>query len=275
MKTKFGTLFVLLLAVFVVTVITFSSYGPVATSGFTIAGSTSMQPIIEELAEFYMVKNPVYNISVQGGGSSSGIEAALSGVAALGMSSRPLKEDEKGLQVIEVAKDAIAIIVHPSNPVTDLSLNELRGIFSERIKNWKEVGGIPGRINVVTREEGSGTRGAFEEMVMGEEAISPAAVVQDSSGAVREIVSLDKNAVGYISLGIADGTVKLISLDRVKPNLRMIAIGRYKLVRPFLFVYKGKLPQRVQTFVAYIRSDESADSIREAGFIPISETNVR
>lgn len=269
MKSRLGILSLLLVIAFVVGVITFSSYSTVAENSYTFAGSTSMQPIIEELAEFFMIKNPSDNISVQGGGSSSGIEAAITGVAVLGMSSRPLKKDETGFKTVQVARDAIAIVVHPSNPISNLSLGELRGIFSGKQTDWKELDGKSGKINVVTREEGSGTRGAFEEMVMGEELISSSAVVQDSSGAVREIVSLDPNSIGYISLGIADRTVKLISLGGVKPSLRMIALKRYKLVRPFLFVYKNKPPLGVMKFLDYVKSDEASELIKEAGFIPV------
>lgn len=170
-----------------------------------------------------MEKHPGSSINVQGGGSSAGIQAAQSGAADIGMSSRELKLEEKGLLEIVVAWDGLAIIVHPKNPVDRLTLVEVQNIFAGNIKNWASVGGPERDIHVVTREEGSGTRGAFQEMVMGRARIFKGAVVQDSNGTVREIVAHDPSSIGYISLGLVNDRVKAIRLDGVEASPENIA----------------------------------------------------
>ena len=159
--------------------------------GVIVAGSTSIQPFADRWAEVYMKEDPSKVVNVQGGGSSAGIEAARSGAAEIGMASRELTAEEKDLTETIIARDGLAIIVHPSNPVTGLSLLEVRNIFNGGIRNWKLLGGPDAEITVVTREEGSGTRGAFQEMVMKKDRIFRGAVVEDSNGTVREIVAGD------------------------------------------------------------------------------------
>ena len=159
-----------------------------------IAGSTSVQPFAEKLAEIYMHQHPGVRIDVQGGGSSAGIYAATQGAADLGASSRELLGEEKKLVEIAIAFDGIAVIVHPSNPLTTITLAEIRQIFGGAVNNWSALGLPPHAIDLITREEGSGTREAFEHLVMGKEEITPAALVQDSNGSVREIVAGDPHS---------------------------------------------------------------------------------
>ena len=180
-----------------------------------IAGSTSVQPYIELLAEEFISIRPDIDVDVQGGGSSAGITAADTGTADIGMSSRALKDSETGYWVIEIAKDGLAVIVNASNPVTDLSLEQVRAVYTNEITDWGELGGADAKIHVITREEGSGTRGAFEELVMDGSYITPRAIVQDSNGAVRQLVTGDPNAIGFISLGLVNDAVKAINLDGV------------------------------------------------------------
>ena len=137
-----------------------------AQRGLVVAGSTSVQPFADHWAEVYMKGNPGQVVNVQGGGSSAGIQAAREGAADIGMSSRELKPDEKDLLEVIVAWDGLAIIVHPRNPIEELSLEQVQNIFAGNINNWDILGGSDHLITVVTREEGSGTRGAFQEMVM-------------------------------------------------------------------------------------------------------------
>src|SRR4030043_1296706 len=146
-------------------------------AGITVAGSTSVEPFAELLAEEYMIRHPRSHIYVQGGGSSAGIEAVRSGAAHIGMSSRSLIGGEKSLYTVTIARDAIAIVVHPKNPVIDLPLVKAREVFTGRIKNWKELGGADRTITLVTREEGAGTREAFQKLVMGKEEIALEALV--------------------------------------------------------------------------------------------------
>ena len=152
---------------------------------------------------------------MQGGGSSAGIQAATQGAANLGASSRELLGPEKQLVEIPIAYDGIAVIVHPSNPVADLSVAQIKQIFTGRLTNWRELGLPPREIDAINREEGSGTREAFEHLVMGQTEVSPAAMVQDSNGSVREIVAGDPNAIGYISAGLVDSRVKAVTIEGV------------------------------------------------------------
>lgn len=236
--------------------------------GVIVAGSTSIQPFADRWAEVYMKGHPSQLVNVQGGGSSAGIEAARSGTADIGMSSRELKAEEKDLTETVIARDGLAVILHPSNPVSSLSLLEVRNIFNGRILNWSMVGGADAAVTVVTREEGSGTRGAFQEMVMKQDRIFPGAVVEDSNGTVREIVAGDPNSVGYISLGLVNEQVKAVRLDGIKPSREEIDAGRYRLVRPFLFVTKGPAGPAVQQFIDFVLSAEGQKLVTEEGLLP-------
>jgi phosphate transport system substrate-binding protein len=135
-------------------------------AGIIVAGSTSVQPYAEVLAEEYMILHPGTEVDIQGGGSAAGITAAQSGTADIGMSSRALKEEEKSLWYVEIARDGLAIVVNPANPVKDLTLDQVRSIYSETITNWREVGGADHEIHVITREEGSGTRAASSNITL-------------------------------------------------------------------------------------------------------------
>ena len=238
-------------------------------AGVTVAGSTSVEPFAELLAEEYMLKHPESHIYVQGGGSTAGIVAVKTHAAHIGMSSRSLMSDEKNLYAVTIAKDAIAIIVHPENPITDLSLPQIQQVFSGMIRNWNEVGGHLRPIVLVTREEGSGTREAFQKMVMEKEEISLEALVQDSNGAIRQVVASDPNAIGFISLGLVNQTVKALKISGVEPNLKNIVHGRYRLVRPFLFVFNGKPEGEANSFLEFVLSPEAQALLQKEGLVTI------
>ncbi|HQE63846.1 MAG TPA: phosphate ABC transporter substrate-binding protein [Candidatus Saccharicenans sp.] len=234
-----------------------------------IAGSTSIQPFADEWAELFMKKNSKVTINVQGGGSSGGIMAVKEGTAQIGMSSRELKEDEKDLIEITVAYDGLAIIVHPANPVDNLSLEQVRSIFAGEITNWKVLNGNDKAITVVVREEGSGTRGAFQEMVMGSRRISKKAIVEDSNGVVREIVSRDSNSIGFISLGLVDHRVKAIALDGLQPSEEAIIQGHYHLRRPFLFLVREEPQGLIKEFIDFVLSADIQSMLPQEGLIPV------
>jgi len=235
-----------------------------------VSGSTSVQPYVEILAEEYMQQHSGLEIDVQGGGSSAGIKAVEAGIADIGMSSRALKEDEQHLWSMEFAIDGLAMIVHPQNPVNNLTLNQIRDIYSGRITNWKQVGGSDAPIHLIAREEGSGTRSAFEDLVMGKDRITPRSIVQSSNGAVRQLVSGDKNAIGFISLGIVDDTVKAIRLDGVEATAENILNGSYSLYRYFLFIAKEKPHGLAAQFIDYVLSPQGMEHLIREGLIPVT-----
>ena len=208
--------------------------------GITIAGSTSVQPFAEQWAEAYHEKHGGAEINVQGGGSTAGVKATIDGAADIGSCSRELKPEEAAqVKATVVAVDGETMVVHPDNPVADLTVDQVRGIYAGDIGNWKDVGGPDRKINVVTREVGSGARGAFEELAMGGKSIAASALVQNSQGAVRQMVSTDSSAIGYVSHGVVDKSVKPLKLNGIEPTLETVKNGSYPLVRPFLFLTKG------------------------------------
>ena len=240
-----------------------------------LAGSTSVQPFAELLAEEYARQHPEAPvINIQGGGSTAGVQAALTHTADIGMSSRLLKESEEaqGLVTQPIAYDAIAVVAHLSNPVDGLTSEQVRRIFTGDIRNWREVGGEDRAIVVITREEGSGTRGAFEEILMGEAMITDLALRQDSNGAVRVIVNSDPAAIGYMSLGIVGDLVKPLALDGVYPTVQAAVGGEYFLVRPFLFLWLGQLSPPAREFVEFVLFPEAQALLAGEGLIPVPET---
>jgi len=248
-----------------------SACGARQSAAFNIAGSTSVQPYVEMLAEEYAKLDPDNLVDVQGGGSSAGIQAVESDTAEIGMSSRNLKDDEMHLWSVEIAKDGLAIIVNPENPVGNLTLNQLRGIYAGWHTNWKEFGGPDARIHVITREEGSGTRSAFEEMVMDGNRINPRSIVQDSNGAVRQFVSDDPHSIGFISLGlieIGERPVKALYIDGVAATRDNVISGGYPLFRSFLFVSKSEPTGKVMQFISFILSPEGQKILASEGLIP-------
>lgn len=244
---------------------------PSSEVGFIVAGSTSVQPYAEILAEEYIILHSASEIDIQGGGSSAGITAAKSGIADLGMSSRHLNDEEKSLWNIEIAKDGLGVIVHPSNPIENLTLDQIRKIYSGEVKNWSEVGGNDAKIHIITREEGSGTRSAFAELVMEKTEITPKAIVQDSNGAVKQLIKDDENAIGYVSLGLVDKDVKALHLGGVTASQENILNGSYALSRPFLFVSLNPPSGQAKEFVDFILSPEGQKMLSDEGLIPTAE----
>jgi phosphate transport system substrate-binding protein len=234
-----------------------------------VAGSTSVQPFAEKLSEVYMQQHPGIRIDVQGGGSSAGIYAAQQGAAELGASSRELVAGEKNLHEIAIAWDGIAVIVHPRNPLNNLSLKQLRELFQGQITNWQALGLPPHAIDLITREEGSGTREAFEHLVMAKTFITPAALVQDSNGAVREIVAGDLHSLGYISAGLVDERVKAVAIDGVLPTRENIKNQTYKLVRRFLLVSRVPPTGECKAFVDFILSPRGQDLLEAEGLVGV------
>jgi phosphate transport system substrate-binding protein len=237
----------------------------------SIAGSTSVMPFTEKLAEMFMIENPLYILNVQAGGSSAGIQACMSKTVSIGMSSRELKAAEKSLKEIVICWDGIAITVNPDNPVRSLTVSQVRDIYSGKIANWKELGWIDRKIDAVTREEGSGTRGAFEELVMKTVEISDGIMVQDSNGSVKEVVASDPYAIGYLSLGMIDPRVSAVKIDGIDPTVENIKKKTYKIVRPFLYLTSGTPYPGSKVFIDFVLSPQGQDILKKEGLIPVNE----
>ncbi len=249
------------------------------TGKVVVAGSTSVQPLSEELASAFMDINPDVTIEIQGGGSGVGIKAAQDKIADFGSSSRELKAEEKATIANEyvIAKDGVAVVLDPANTVTDLSLDQIKQIFTGKITNWKEVGGADAPIVVVSREEGSGTRGAFVEItkVSEKDAAGTAvdnttkdALVQPSTGAVKTTVANTPNTIGYISIGALDDTVKAIKVEGIDATEANVLAGDYKISRPFLYLSNTELTPAAQAFLDFILSAEG-QAIVAKDFIPV------
>lgn len=232
-----------------------------------LAGSTSVQPFAEALVQEYEAKHPGRAVEVQGGGSTAGLQAVANGLAEIGTCSRSLSDDEsKQFTAIVIARDGLAVIVHPSNPVKALTKEQIRRIFAGRVRNWKEVGGRDLAIWPITREEGSGTRESFMHLVMGRDPISRRALVQESNGSVRELVRNDPSTIGYISLGLVS-EVKALDIDGVTPSAKAVLEGQYTLARPFLFVVRGAPTPDAQAFVDFVLSAEGQKTLETEGLV--------
>lgn len=239
-----------------------------------IAGSTSVQPLSEMLAEEFMVQNPDVSIEVQGGGSSVGVKSANEGIADIGAASREIKSSEKeyGLNEYVIAKDGIAVVVNASSTIEDITMEQIKMIYTGEITNWSQVGGEDAAIIVVTREEGSGTRGAFIELtgVQAKNAegkkvdyTTENALVQPSTGAVKNTVVNTPDSIGYISLGAMDDTVKGVKVEGVDATVANIQDGSYPIARPFNYLTKGEESEVIKAYIDFVMSAEGQAIVAE------------
>ena len=239
----------------------------------SMSGSTSMEKLANAVAESFMEKYPNVTVTAEFTGSSAGIESVLADSVDIGNSSRNLKDDEKSAGAVEniVAIDGIAVVTDPANKVEDLTKDQLVSIYTGETKNWSEVGGDDQAIVVVGREAGSGTRGAFEELLD----IADACVYAnelDSTGAVMAKVASTPGAIGYVSLDVVDDSVKALKLDGVDATEENIKAGNYALSRPFVMATKGEISEQkpeVQALFDYLSSDEGKALIKSVGLITI------
>ena len=243
-----------------------------ASHRINVSGSTSVSPYAEHLAELYQKQHAGEAVNVQSLGSSAGIQAATEGVAEIGMSSRELKPEEaEKLDELVIARDGLAVIVHPSNPIGNLTQAQVQDVFSGKVTNWKDLGGPDHSITLVAREAGSGTYSAFDELMLKGKHVSPGALRQGSNGAIRQVVAEDPNAIGYISIGIVDDTVKGVDIDDVQPTTENVRNAKYKFARNFLFVWpKGKqLDPLAQDYVNYVMSDAGQAEMERLGLVRV------
>ena len=247
--------------------------GAAISGTVSMAGSTSMEKLANAVAESFMAKYPDVTVTAEFTGSSAGVEAVTAGSVDIGNSSRALKDEEKAAGVVEniVAIDGIAVIVDPANTVKDLTKDQLISIYKGETKNWSELGGADAPIVVVGREAGSGTRGAFEELLKIEDACAYASEL-DSTGAVIAKVASTPGAIGYASLDAVNETVAAVALEGVEPTVENIKAGNYFLSRPFVMATKGEISGQsaaVQELFAYLGSDEGKEVIKGVGLITV------
>lgn len=237
----------------------------------SLNGSTSMEKLVNALAEGFQEKNQGVTVDAQFTGSSAGIEALLAGSADIGDSSRELKDEEKSKGAVEnvVAIDGIAVVVHTSNKVDNLTKDQLIKIYNGEITNWKDVGGDDEKIVVIGREAGSGTRGAFEELLDVADQCKYAQEL-DNTGAVIAKVAEISGGIGYVSLDAVEDNVKTLKLDGVEATEANIKADKYFLKRPFVMATKGELDKQsdlVKAFFDYINSDDGQAILKEVGLI--------
>ena len=248
-----------------------------------VKGSDTLLPLTQELAEDYLEEHPEGEVIVTGGGSGVGIAALMENTTDIAMASRRIKFGEKmkfaeaGLQAREVivAYDALAVVVNPSNPVTQLTREQLEDIFRGKITNWKEVGGEDCKIVVYSRETSSGTYEFFKESVLDNKNYMSSILSMPATGAIIQSVKQTKGAIGYIGLAYLNRYVKPLAVSYdggghyAVPSVETAADGSYPIVRPLYYYYDATREQAVSSFISYALSPAGQQSVLEQGFVPV------
>ena len=226
-------------------------------SKITIVGSTSVQPVAQSLATAYMKEHPNVKIEVQGGGTAVGLKSVSDGTAQIGMASEQLASNQtQGLNNYTLGQDGIVAIVNNNNTVTGLTSAQVKGIFTGNTTNWSQVGGSSGKIDVIVREVGSGTRVAFQSLLLDNASYVGSAIVQTSTGAVQQAVSQDPNAIGFISFASLNNKTKALTINGVTCSATTIANGSYTTQRPFNFLTKGAATGASLAFIKWCDGPE-------------------
>ncbi|MDY6972246.1 MAG: phosphate ABC transporter substrate-binding protein [Thermodesulfobacteriota bacterium] len=243
-----------------------------------IKGSTTVLPIAQKIAEIYMKQNPDVKISISGGGSGNGIKALIDGSTDIANSSRFIKSKEVKLAVekgtypvpFAVAYDCIVPVVHPSNPIENLTLAQLRTIYKGEIKNWKQLGGHDRPVVVISRDTSSGTYEVWHKIAMENERVFPGALLQASNGAIVQAVSTNKNAIGYIGIGYMEPSVKALMVDQIKGSEETTLNGTYPISRP-LYMFTAGWPERgTLKFINFVVHPQKGQRhVADAGFVPL------
>lgn len=237
-----------------------------------IAGGTAHIPVMTEAAKRIMTVNPDIRINVEGGGTGVGVQKAGEGLVDIGNTGRALSEDEiakYGLVSFAFAVDGVTVVLNPANGVKDLSAAQVQDIFAGKITNWKDVGGADAAITLYSRDEASGTREVFWGKMLKKGAIADNANIVASNGAMKVAVAQDANAIGYMSIGFVDASVKAPTLEGVEPSQDNAKSGAYKVARKLFMNTKGEPQGLTKMFIDYVTSPECADIIAKAGYIPL------
>jgi phosphate transport system substrate-binding protein len=250
----------------------------------TIKGSDTMVHLVSSLAEAYMKSNPAVQISVTGGGSGTGIAAIINGTTDICASSRDMQQKEKdeaaskGINIVEkvIAYDGIAIIVHPENPVNELTMEQIKKIYTGIYKNWKEVGGPDQPITALSRESNSGTYVFFQEHVLNKENFAPTVKLMPASSSIAQTISQDKWSVGYLGLGYTkDAKVKIINVKKdenspaITPNHNTVLDKSYSIARPLFLIFNGEPQGNLNLFLEFVYSPEGQKIVDETGYVTL------
>ncbi len=255
-----------------------------ATSSFAgelvINGSTTVLPIVQKAAEAFSQENPSVSISLSGGGSGNGIKALVDGLTTIAMSSRDIKSSEVKLAQtrgvtpnrIAVAVDAIVPVVHPSNGIKDISVEQLKSVYEGKIKNWKELGGTDAPIVVVSRDSSSGTFETWESLVMKGARVTPRALLQTSNGTVVQTIAKNKNAIGYIGIGYMDAQTRSLTINGVKVSPETAKSKQWPLARELYLFTNGAPKGDAKSFVDYmLDADKGQKCVTQTGFVALDK----
>ncbi len=236
-----------------------------------VSGSTTLLPLSQEGADRFMDLNPGKTVLVQGGGSSVGIAQVKEGIVDIANSSRDLKpeEDDGRLTVHHIALDVIVIVAHPGVVVNDLSREQVKGIFTGEITDWREVGGPDGTILVVVRDRASGTREMFDKEALDDEEVVSSAIESNSNGIVRETIAATPNSIGYVSIGYVNSTVKPLSYDGAIASNDSARDGSYKLSRYLSMITYGEATATALDFIDYMLSEEFQLGVVAGEYVPV------
>ena len=272
-KMKIKSLFIFLM------VAAFCLMTNLASAGnLVVKGSTTVLPIAQKMAEEYMKQTPSVKISISGGGSGNGIKALIDGSTDIANSSRFIKDKEVKLAVdrdiypvpFSVAYDCIIPVVHSTNTLTNITLDQLKDIYLGNIRNWKELGGPDRPVVVVSRDTSSGTYEVWSKKVMKKERVFPGALLQASNGAVAQTVAKNKNAVGYIGIGYLNEDVKPLSVNGIKGSIESTLNGSYPISRPLYMFTPGWPKGETLNFINFVLHPEKGQKyIGDAGYVPL------
>jgi phosphate transport system substrate-binding protein len=248
-----------------------------AKETIVVNGSTTVLPIGQATAETFMKKNPNVNISISGGGSGNGIKALIDKTTQVAMSSRDMKKEEielaksKGVNptLHKVAIDALTPIVHPSNTVSDLTMEQLSLIYQGKITNWKEVGGKDLQIVIISRDTSSGTYETWQEKVLHKEKVTPKAQLQASNGAVVQAVSKNRYAIGYIGIGYLNKNVKGLKVNGVAASAKTALDGSFPISRALYMFTDGEPKGAVADYLKYVKGKDGQQIVKKEGFVPL------
>jgi len=252
-----------------------------AEDKIVLDGSTTVGPIAKAFAEYYMQLNPEVNITVSESGSGNGAKGIINDTCDIANMSRFMKDSEfkaaaeKGVMPVAhvVAMDGLPVLVHPANPVNELSVEQIRDIYTGKITNWKQVGGPEVDIVMISRDTNSGTYETFESLVMDKQKIAANCEYVGSNGAVRARVQKTPAAIGYAGLGFVDKTVKALKVNGIYPDQLTVASGKYPIARPLFMFTDGypKLGSHVHAFVTLHLTPKGQEMVEEIGFVPVTQ----